>query len=275
MNVRRMFLALTLGATVAVIVGALGASISSSLVGRSAESALSVSRTLAAFAGLAAMGTYLLAGLGRRHTALALMGIAGAIVVAWLAWMAARAPHRAPMVLLESDRAGLEEVVIDGERWVAHEGLGFRLPQPSVALAPSEAIVRETLAVAMPGWAEAHELWAFESPDRALTVTIDLTRADDVDVASLRRVLEGATGPLRAAGHDVETSAPVIARGGCGSARFGADLPNEGRVEGRVLAFEEPRSHRAFLLTITIVGPAGAQARDYLDEVVVPCGDGD
>jgi len=267
-----MFLALTVGATVAVVVAALGESLASSLAEPAAQSARAGSRTLAAFAGLAALGAYLLAGTGRKHTALALTGIAGAIVIAWVGFVAARAPRRAPLVLLESDREGLAEVAIDGERWVVHEGLGFRLPQPSVRLTPSEAIVRDTIDAAMPGWVDAHQLWAFESEERALTVTIDLSRAESIDVATLRRVLEGASGPLRAAGHEVETTAPTLERGGCGSARFGASLPNDGRVDGRVLAFEEPRSHRAFLLTITIVGPAGAEAHDYLDEVVVPCG---
>lgn len=274
MTFRRMFLALTIGATVGVIVAALGASLAESLP-RGAESALATSRALAMFAGMAAMSSYLLAGTGRRHTALALLGIAGAIVVAWIVWMTTLAPRGAPLVLLESDRVGLEERTIDGERWVAHPGLGFRLPQPSVALAPSEAIVRETMEVAPPMWERSHQLWAFESETRSLTVTIDLSRIEEIDAASMRRVLDAAIAPLRAAGHEVDASAPSVEQGGCGSVRFGAALPNEGRVEGRVLAFEDPRSHRAFLLAITIVGPAGADARDYLDEVVVPCGGSD
>lgn len=270
---RRAVIALTLGATAGVVIAALGAEAASGLPERAVGGALAASRLLAAIGGVATAAAYVLVGEGRRHTALALIGIAGGLALSWLAWIASQAPSRPMLTLLESDREGLEEVTIDGERWVAHRTLGFRLPQPDVQLAPSEAIVRETAEAGGAAWAEAHQLWAFESEDRALTVTIDLSRAEEVDEEALERLLHAASVPLRGedGARDVDTSGPTIERGGCGTASFGADLSSEGRVEGRLFAFEDPRSHRAFHLAITVVGPRGARADEYLRAIVVPC----
>ncbi|AKF10651.1 hypothetical protein DB32_007800 [Sandaracinus amylolyticus] len=267
-----MMLALTIGATAGVIVGALGGSIADGLVGRAAESATSASRLLAGIAAFAAGGAYLLGAAGHRRAAILLASGASIGVATWLVVVASRAPVRAALTLLESDRAGLEVVEVEGRSWVAHRTLGFRLPQPSVALAPAEDIVRETSDRAGPGWRDVHQLWAFESSDRAVTVTLDLTRADDVSLDALDARARAAAGPLRAQGIEVEAQDARSEGARCGSARFGAALEHGGRVEARVLAFEAPTSHRAFHLVATIVGPAGADAREYLDEIVVPCG---
>ncbi|UJR85942.1 hypothetical protein [Sandaracinus amylolyticus] len=270
-DLRRMMLALTIGATAGVIVGALGGTIADGLVGRAAESATSASRLLAGIAAFAAGGAYLLGSTGHRRAAILLASGASVGIAAWLAVVAARAPGRAALALLESDRAGLEAVELEGRAWVAHRTLGFRLPQPSVALSPAEEIVRETSERAGPGWRDAHRLWAFESSDRAITVTLDLTRAEDASLEALDARARAAAGPLRAQGIEIEAQDARREGARCGSARFGAALAHGGRVEARVLAFEAPSSHRAFHLVVTIVGPEGADARAYLDEIVVPC----
>lgn len=270
---RRTVIALTLGATAAVVVAVIGASLAAQLPGGAGESALFASRLLAAIAAVATAGGYVLAQMGRKRAGIATFAAGTAIVVAWIGFVATHVPDRPALVLLESDRGGLEEVTLDGQRWVAHHTLGFRFPQPEVALVPDEEIVRDTIARGGAGFADSHQLWAFATEDGALTVVIDLSRAERVERASLARLLDAISGPLRTApeARDAQASEVEI-RDGCGSASFGAAIGRRGRVDGRVLAFEDPRSHRAFHLAITIVGPESAQARVFLDAIVVPCG---
>lgn len=206
----------------------------------------------------------------RRHIAVAL-AIGTTVAVSLLVLVvASRAPA---LALLDSDRAALDLVERDGRAWVEHPALGFRLPQPSVALAPSEDMERETSERAGPGWRETHQLWAFESAERAVSVTLDLTRAEDLSLEAIDARASAAAAPLRAQAITVAAERARDEGAKCASARFGAPLAHGGRVEARVFAFEDPRSRRAFHLVVTIVGPEGLDAREYLDEVVVPCGD--
>jgi hypothetical protein len=237
--VRLAWLAATLGATAGVVVLAIGASLADALPpGAAAESALAASRMLAGVVAIAGGGGLLLARTGRRRLGLALHAGAAAIAVAWIAFVSMQVPDRAPLLLLPSDREGLEEVEIDGRRWVAHRTLGFRLPQPTVALAPSEEIVRGAAEASGPGWADAHQLWAFESEERALTVSIDLSRAASIDRSAIARVRDANVGPVD--GDDERGEVRLGER--CGVASFGASLPRDGRVDGRVFAFEDPLS---------------------------------
>lgn len=268
---REVVLALTIAATAAVIVLALGGSLAGSLPGRAGESAASASRMLAGVVAIASGASYLLARRGKRLLGVALAAGTTLMAAAWLALVASRAPSEARPPLLVSDRAQLEEQEIGGERWVVHPTLAFRLPQPAVALAPSQEIVDESAARSGPGWREEHHLWAFESEDRSVTVVLDLSRAPSTEAGALRARVEAAIAPLRAQGLEVEL-ATSDAGAGCRGARFDAALSSGGRVDGRAWAFEDPRTHRAFHLVATIVAPEGADGRDYLDAVVVPCG---
>lgn len=269
-TVRRSVLALTIAATAAVIVLALGGSLAGSLSGAAAESATNASRMLAGIVAIASGAAYLLWSAGRRQLGGALFAGSALMAAAWLALVASRAPSRAIQPLLASDRAQLEEREIDGERWVEHPSLGFRLPQPSVALAPAEEMVREAESRSGAGWRDAHHLWAFESEDHSVSVVLDLSRAPSTDRDLLEARAEAAIAPLRAQGLEVELDTPE-AREGCGEARFDATLPQGGRVAGRVWSFEDRRSHRAFHLVATIVAPEGAQAAEYLDAIEIPC----
>lgn len=263
-----MILALTIAATAAVIVLALGGSLASSLSGAAGESATNASRMLAGIVAIVSGAAYLLWSGGRRQLGGALIAGAALMAAAWLALVASRAPSRAIQPLLASDRAQLEEREIEGERWVEHPSLGFRLPQPSVALAPAEEMVREAESRSGAGWREAHHLWAFESEDHSVSVVLDLSRAPSTDRDLLEARSEAATAPLRAQGLEVELH---TSGEGCGEARFDATLPQGGRVAGRVWSFEDPRSHRAFHLVATIVAPEGAEGAEYLDAIEIPC----
>ena len=267
----RAVLGLALGAAVGVVVLAVGAAVADRLEGAAAEEAHAAARSLAAVAGLAAALGHELLRRGRRDAALAL-GVGSSLLVAgWVALVGGHGRARPAATLLESDRDGLEAAEIDGLRWVRHRTLGFRLPQPDIALEPSPAIVDQTMAHGTAEWADRHQLWAFETADRSITVVLDLSRAEAVSRDALERLRAASALPLEAAGHRVDRG-PLRMDHGCGSARFGAALPRGGRLEGRVLAFQDVRSHRAFHLVATIAGPASAAAGEYLDRIVVPCG---
>jgi hypothetical protein len=262
---RRRVIAVTVAATAAVVVLAIGESLGGAVDEGARGSAVAAGRGLAVVAGLATAIAIVLAQSGRRWPAIALAGGAALLVAMWVAFVSVAAPRDggAPP-LLESDRAGLEDVEVEGRHWLAHRTLGFRLPQPPIAMRPSDAIVNETLARAGVGFAEVHQLWAFASEGHDLTVVIDLARTERTDV---ERVLESNTASI-----DGVEQTPIRREGRCASGSFGADLGGGGRLEGRVFGFEDPRSHRAFHLTITIVGPISAGAAEFLEEVVVPCG---
>lgn len=271
-GIRHAVIAATVGATAAVVVAIVGASVAGGLDGGAAEGALTASRFLAGIAGIGGAASCWLALRGRRIASLATSAIATALVITWIGLVSGRARERSPLVLLESDRAGLEEIEVGGERFVAHPTLGFRLPQPDVALLPNEEIVRESVEQGGLEFAERHQLWAFGTEDQSLTVVLDLSRADRVDRESLARLRDAVIGSvLGSGGSGVERGELEMEGRRCGSASYGAALGGGGRIDGRVFAFEDPRSHRAFHLAITIVGPAQAHARDYLGEVLVPC----
>lgn len=271
-GIRHGVIAVTVGATAVVVVAVVGASVADGLDGGAAEGALTASRFLAGIAGIGAAASCWLALQGRRMASLTTSVIATALVITWIGLVSGRARDATSLPLLESDRAGLEEIEVDGERYVSHRTLGFRLPQPDVALIPNEEIVADSVEQGGVEFAERHQLWAFGTADQSLTVVLDLSRAEGVDRASLSRLRDAVIGSvLGSGGRGVDRGELEMHEGRCGSASYGAALGEGGRIDGRVFAFEEPRGHRAFHLAITIVGPAQANARDYLGEVLVPC----
>jgi hypothetical protein len=279
---RRLIPALTLGATAAVLAGALGMKLAEGLPGQAGESARVASQLVAGIAGLTVGGGFLLARVGRSGPGLTLLGTGALVVAAWLALVAARMPAGPRVGLLPGDRAGLVLVELEGARWAAHPTLGFRLPQPALALVPAPELVEETALRAGPSWAEAHQLWAFEAEDRSVTVTLDLTAVPAVRPEDLVSHAEVAAGALGAAARTEDGAGirvdPLRMRAEeCGVAGFGGALEGGGRVDGRVLGFRAPGHRqdaprgRAFHLVVTVVGPSGAGPGDFLDGIVVPC----
>lgn len=222
---------------------------------------------------LAALGVGMavaLAMAGRRGAAIAAIGGTGAVVVAAMIAAGGRGARDVEVLpLLESDRAQLETIEEGEVRVAMHPTLGFVLPHPPIALVPSEAIATETAAAASPEWRAGHQLWAFETEDRSVTFVADLSRTEHASRDSLAGLLEAVTGPLGRAGHRVRAE-DVVERERCVSQAARVELTSGGHVDARLFAWEDPLSHRAFHLAITVVS-ADEGWDTYLGLVAVPC----
>jgi hypothetical protein len=174
-------------------------------------------------------------------------------------------------VLSASDRVGLREFHDEptDARGSEHPSLGFRLPRaPDHALAPSSEIEAEMRAAAAPGWTDAHQIWAFETPDHASSVMVDLSRVQRADRAALAEFDRAVTGPLEAGGHHVER-ADITGESGCLRERITARLANGGHLEGVLFAFDD--GARSLRLVITAISDGTGEWARWTDDVSIAC----
>lgn len=268
--VRRAFLAVIVGVTAALLVGLVTESLAAELVSPARDGVRTMGLSLAALVGIGASGATLLVASGRRGAGLALYGGVSLAAVAFFAWLGGRIPARARLVLAASDRAELREFHDEGAdvRGIEHPTLGFRLPHPTLALSPSTEIADEMRAAAAPGWADAHQIWAFETSDHGVSVMIDLSRAESADRASLDTLARSVTGPLEAAGHSVERDDPSGAPG-CMREGMHARLTNGGRVDG--VLFTLTQGSRDFRLVVTVVSDGSGDWAGWTRDVSLAC----
>jgi hypothetical protein len=208
---------------------------------------------------------------GRRRAGGALYAVAALLAVAFLAWAGGRVPVAPTLVLSASDRVGLREFHDDASdaRGSEHPSLGFRLPRaPDHALAPSTEIEAEIRAAAAPGWTDAHQIWAFETPDHGTSVMVDLSRVAQADGAALAAFDRSVTGPLEAGGHRVERAA-VVGEAGCLRERISAQLANGGHLEGVLFAFDD--GARSLRLVVTAISDGAGAWASWMDGVSLAC----
>lgn len=267
---RRAFVAVMVGVTAALLVGLASVSIAQGIDGSNGPAIQRMGISIGGIAGVATtVATLLLLGGTHRRIAIALYGGASLLAVAFLIWASGRVTPRPTLVLSASDRAELREFHDDdGVRGIEHPTLGFRLPHPTLALEPSEEIEGETRLVAAPNWAEAHEIWAFETRDHGVSVVIDLSRAEHADRASLDAFDDAVTGPLDRAGHTVTRQAPHGANG-CLREDFTAQLSNGGHVDGVLFTFDE--GARSLRLVVTVVTDGTGDWAQWIDDVSLAC----
>jgi hypothetical protein len=268
--VRRAFLAVVVGVTAALLVGLVAESLAAELLQPARDGVRTMGLSLAAIVGIGASGATLLVASGRRGQGLGLYALVSVAAVAFFVWIGGRIPPRARLVLAASDRAELREFHDEaaGLRGIEHPTLGFRLPHPTLALSPSREIADEMRAAAAPGWADAHQIWAFETPDHGVSVMIDLSRAEAADAASLEALAHSVTGPLEAAGHRVERDAPT-GPPGCMREGMRAALTNGGRVAG--VLFTLAQGSRAFRLVVTVVSDGSGDWARWTHDVTLAC----
>jgi hypothetical protein len=267
-NARRAGAALVLGVTAALMVGLTTASLAADVPPRVAGAISSMGLLLAALVGIGAASAFLLVVSGKRNAGLAIFGVVSLASVAFVAWVSSRIPDRPVLVLAASDRAELREFHEGDVRGIEHETLGFRLPNPTLALTPSTQIEDETRAVMAPGWDEQHEMWAFETADHGVSVMIDLSRTEAADRTALSSFETAITGPLEAAGHAV-TRHDATGETGCLREPFEARLTNGGRVDGALFTFTE--GARSFRLVVTVVSDGTADWSAWLSDVSLAC----
>jgi len=267
--IRRAFVASMLGVTAALLVGLASVSIADAIGGGQGAAIERMGISTGGVVGvLATLATLLFVG-GHRRVGTALFAVLVVIGVGFLAWAGGRVPPRPTLVLSASDRVGLRELHDAGFEGSEHPTLGFRLPRaPDHTLAASDEIEREMRAASAPGWSDAHQIWAFETPDRAVSVVVDLSRVETADRDSLARFDRAVTGPLEAAGHRTTRRDPE-GHDGCWRERFAGELTSGGHVEGALFAFDD--RDRALRLVVTAVsGDASAWSR-WVDGVSLAC----
>lgn len=267
---RRAFVAVVVGVTAALLVGLASVSLASEIGGTSAPAIRTMGISLGGVVGMATAGATLLL-LGQRRRQGALLYVLSTILsVAFLAWASQRVPSRPTLVLAASDHDELREFHDEAHdaRGIEHPTLGFRLPHPTLALEPSTEIVDQTRAIAAPHWGDAHQLWAFETHDRGVSVVLDLSRAEHADRASLDALDHAVTGPLEAAGHAVHRTDPT-GLPGCLRERLTADLSNGGRVDAVLFTFDD--GARSLRLVVTVVSDGTGDWAGYLDGVSLAC----
>jgi hypothetical protein len=269
---KRAGAAIVVGATAGLLVALITTSLAADVPPRVSGTIASMGLTVAALVGLGTAGAFLLVRTGKRNPGLALFALVSLASVGFVGWVSSRIPPRPVLVLAASDRAELREFhdAHDGEdrRGIEHETLGFRLPNTTIALLPSQQIEDETRTVMGPGWADQHEMWAFETADHGVSVMIDLARAESADRASLDALETAVTGPLEAAGHAV-TRHSVTGAPGCLREPFDAHLDNGGRVDAVLFAFEE--QGRSFRLVVTVVSDGSGDWAGWIDDVSLAC----
>jgi hypothetical protein len=265
---RRGFVAAMVGVTAALLIGLASISLAEEIGGRSGPSIETMGVSLAGVVGMAcALATLLVLGARRRMGAL-IYGVAIAIGALFLVWASGRVPARPTLVLSASDRAPLREFHEGEQRGIEHPTLAFRLPHPTIALSPSEEVVEETRRVSAPGWAEAHQVWAFETADHDVSVMLDLSRADRADRAGLDAFDRAVTGPLESAGHRLERGA-VRGADGCMREPFTAHLASGGRVDGSLFTWSD--HVRALRLVVTVVSDGRGDWAQFIDDVTLAC----
>ena len=266
---RRGFIAAVVGVTAALLVGLTSTSLADEIGGSTGRAIQTMGISLGGIVGVAITAATLLIRGTRRRFGMALYAAATIVAVVFLAWASRRVPARPTLVLSASDHAELREYHdASGIRGIEHPVLGFRLPHPTLALEPSTEMRDEMRAAAAPGWAEAHEIWAFETHDHGVSVVIDLSRAEHAEHASLAFFDRAITGPLEAAGHTVERGDPSGVDG-CLREPFTAQLTNGGRVDGMLFVFDEgPRSLR---LVVTVVSDGTGDWRAWTGDVSLAC----
>lgn len=271
MTMRRAFVAVTVGITAALLIGLASVSLATEIGGTAGPAIESMGVSLAGVVGaLVAFATLLVTG-GRRGIGAALYAIAVLGGVAFLVWAGGRVPARPALVLSASDRVGLREFHEDATdaRGSEHPSLGFRLPRtPDRTLAPSTEIEAEMRASAAPGWGDAHQIWAFETPDRGTSVMVDLSRVERADRAALAEFDRAVTGPLEAGGHHVTRGEPT-GTNGCLREHVSAELTNGGHLEGGLFAFDE--GTRSLRLVVTAVSASAGEWPAWIDGISLAC----
>lgn len=259
------------GLTAGLIVALASLSLADQIGGTSAPAVQTMGVSLGGVVGMAtALATLLVLGT-RRRSGFALYGVATLLAVAFLAWASARIPARPTLVLSASDRVGLREFHDDASqtRGSEHPSLGFRLPRaPDHALAPSTEIEDEMRAAAAPGWTDAHQIWAFETPDHGTSVMVDLSRVARADRAALAEFDRAVTGPLEAGGHHVTREA-IAGTQGCLRERVRAELTNGGHLDGVLFAFDD--GARSLRLVVTVVDEGSSAWAAWTDGITLAC----
>ena len=257
------------GVTAALLVGLASVSLAREIGGSAAPAIETMGVSLAGVVGMAsALATLLVA--RRRGVGIALYAISLVIGVGFLVWAGRRVPVAPTLVLSPSDRTPLREFHDETSdlRGIEHPALGFRLPHPTLALEPSAELEEETRRVAAPGWLEAHQIWAFETHDRGVSIVIDLSRAEHADSAALASFDRAVTGPLEAGGHRVERAAPA-GSSGCLRESFHAQLTNGGVVDGCLFAFDE--GVRSLRLVVTVVSDGAGDWAGWIEGASLAC----
>ncbi len=269
---KRAGAALVLGITAALLVALVTTTLAADVPPRISGAIGSMGLSLAALVGIGTASAFLLARAGHRRSGLALFALLSLLSVGFVGWVSSRIPPRPVLVLAASDRGELREFhdASEGEerRGIEHPSLGFRLPHPTLALSPSQQIEDEARTVMAPGWAEQHEMWAFETADHGVSVMVDLSRAESADRASLAAFETAVSGPLEAAGHAV-TRHPVTGETGCLREPFEARLTNGGRVDAVLFAFDE--GTRSFRLVVTVVSDGSGDWATWIEGVSLAC----
>ena len=269
---KRIGAALVVGVTAALLVGLVTTSLAANVPPRVSGAIASMGLSVAALVGIGAAAALLLVQAGRRRGGLVLFGVLSLLSVGFVGWVSSRIPDRPVLVLAASDRTELREFheTLRGveQRGIEHETLGFRMPHPTLALAPSQQIEDETRALMGPGWVDQHEMWAFETADHSVSVMIDLSRAEASDHAALAAFESAVTAPLDAAGHDVTRHA-ALGEDRCLREPFEARLENGGRVDAVLFAFA--RAGRSFRLVVTIVSDGSGDWASWIEGVSLAC----
>jgi hypothetical protein len=269
---RRGFAALVVGATAGLLLALVTSSLAADVPPRAQGAIASMGLSLSGVVGLGTAAAFWIVTSGRRTAGLALFGVVSVISVVFTLWVSSRIPDRPVLVLAASDRAELREFHDSSSagdlRGIEHPTLGFRLPHPTLALTPSQQIEDETRTVMGPGWADQHEMWAFETADHGVSVMIDLSRTEAADPESLAAFEASVTGPLEAAGHAV-TRHPPTGETGCLRAPFEARLVSGGRVDAVLFALVE--GARSFRLVITVVSDGTGDWATWIEGVSLAC----
>ncbi len=269
MNFRRAFPAIVVGVTAGLLVALAGLSLATEIGGSLGAGVSRMGVSLGGLVGVVVVAGALLVRGGRRPFGFVLFGLAAVAAFAFLVWAGGRVPARPTLVLSASDRVGLRAFHDGDEEGSEHPSLGFRLPRaPDLDLAASSAIEDEMRAAAAPGWTDAHQIWAFETPDHATSVMIDLSRVDHADHEALASFDRSVTTPLETGGHRVERE-PAAGEDGCLRERFRAELTNGGVVDGTLLVFDD--GARSLRLVVTAVSDGHRHYDDWSDGITLAC----
>jgi hypothetical protein len=266
---RRGFVAAMVGVTAALLVGLSATSIAGDIGGATGPAIQTMGISLAGIVGVMLSAATLFV-LGKRRTfGVALYGGGTLLGVLFLFWASGRVPARPTLVLSASDRGDLREYQDAlGVHGIEHPTLGFRLPHPTLALSPSTDIGDEMRAAAAPGWAEAHQIWAFETRDHGVSVVIDLSRAAHADRAALEAFDRAITGPLATNGNTVE-HAELVGDPGCLRQPFTGHLANGGQVDGALFVMDH--GTRSLRLVVTVVSDGTGDWQRWIGDVTLAC----